>query len=78
MTSSELNRFTKCALRAVEVGGTFMREYARKPFHIEIKADGSPVTSVDQAVEDPLHSIEDVGKVGKRLTKAARYVTFGR
>ena len=28
--------------------------------------------------EGRLHSIEDVGKVGKRLNKAARYVTFGR
>ncbi len=28
--------------------------------------------------EGRMHSIADVGKPGKRLTKAARYVTFGR
>ena len=57
MTASKLKRFTKCAVRAVEFGGTLMREYACKPFHIEVKGDGSPVTTVDKAVEDRMRDI---------------------
>lgn len=57
MTASELKRFTKCAVRAVEVGGTLIRQYTRKPFHIEVKSDGSPVTTVDKAVEVRMREI---------------------
>ncbi|MEN8246875.1 MAG: inositol monophosphatase family protein [Thermodesulfobacteriota bacterium] len=57
MNGSEFKRFGHCAVQAVEAGGTLMRQHARKPFHIEVKDDGSPVTSVDKAVEERMREI---------------------
>ncbi|CAB1056438.1 hypothetical protein D1BOALGB6SA_1174 [Olavius sp. associated proteobacterium Delta 1] len=57
MNASELSRLTECGLRAVDVSGALIREYIRKPFQIEVKGDGSPATSVDQAVEDQMREI---------------------
>ena len=57
MNASELKRFAECGLRAVDVSGDLIREYTCKPFHVEVKGDGSPVTSVDQAVEDQMRQI---------------------
>lgn len=57
MNASELSRFTDCGARAVDASGAFIREYTRKPFHVEVKGDGSPSTSVDQAVEDQIREI---------------------
>ena len=54
MNASELKRFTACGVRAVNASGALIREYNRKPFHVEVKGDGSPVTSVDLAVEDQM------------------------
>jgi histidinol phosphatase-like enzyme (inositol monophosphatase family) len=44
-------------VRAVDASGALIREYNRKPFNVEIKDDGSPVTSVDLAVEDRMREI---------------------
>ena len=60
MNTSELKRFAKCGLRAVDVSGNLIRECNRKPFHVEVKGDGSPVTSVDEAVEDRIREIISV------------------
>lgn len=57
MNPSELNRFIESGARAVDASGAFIRKYSRKPFNIEIKDDGSPVTSVDQAAEDQIRKI---------------------
>ena len=57
MNTSEIKHFAEFGVRAVEVGGTLMREYTRKPFHIEVKSDGSPVTTVDKAVEVRMREI---------------------
>ena len=54
MNASELKRFAACGVRAVDASGALIREYNRKPFHVEVKGDGSPVTSVDLAVEDQM------------------------
>ncbi len=53
----ELSRFAECGLRAVDASNSLIREYMRKPFQIEIKEDGSPATSVDQAVEDQMRAV---------------------
>ncbi len=60
MNVSELKRFAECGLRAVDVSGNLIRECNRKSFHVEVKGDGSPVTSVDQAVEDRMREIISV------------------
>ncbi len=57
MKASELKRLVECGLRAVETSGALIRECNRKPFDIQVKGDGSPVTSVDQAVEDRMREI---------------------
>lgn len=57
MNALELSRFAECGLRAVDASSAMIREHMRKPFQIEIKADGSPATSVDQAVEDQMRAI---------------------
>ena len=57
MKASELKRLVECGLRAVEASSTLIRECNRKPFDIQVKGDGSPVTSVDQAVEDRMREI---------------------
>ena len=57
MNASELKHFAECGVRAVDVSGTLIREYNRKPFQVEVKGDGSPVTSVDQLVEDQMREI---------------------
>jgi len=57
VNASELKRFTECGIRAVDASRALIREYNRKPFNIEIKDDGSPVTSVDQAAEDQIRKI---------------------
>ncbi len=57
MNASELKRFAACGVRAVDASGALIRENNRKPFHVEIKGDGSPFTSVDQAVEDQMREI---------------------
>jgi histidinol phosphatase-like enzyme (inositol monophosphatase family) len=60
VNASDLSRFVECGVRAVDVSGALIREYNRKPFQIEVKGDGSPVTSVDQAVEDQMREIISV------------------
>ena len=60
MNLSELKRFAECGLRAVDVSGNLIRESNRKPFHVEVKGDGSPVTSVDETVEDRMREIISV------------------
>ena len=57
MNASELDRLIECGRRAVDVSGAFIRDYMRKPFKIEVKGDGSPATSVDQAVEDQMRRV---------------------
>ena len=57
MNASELKRFAACGVRAVDASRALIREYNRKPFNVEIKGDGSPVTSVDLAVEDQMREI---------------------
>ena len=57
MNTSEIKHFAEFGVRAVEVGGTLMREYTRKPFQIDVKSDGSPVTTVDKAVEARMREI---------------------
>jgi histidinol phosphatase-like enzyme (inositol monophosphatase family) len=57
VNASELKRFAACGVRAVDASGALIREYNRKPFNVEIKDDGSPVTSVDLAVEDRMREI---------------------
>jgi histidinol phosphatase-like enzyme (inositol monophosphatase family) len=57
MNASELKRFAACGVRVVNASGALIREYNRKPFHVEIKGDGSPVTSVEQTVEDQMRKI---------------------
>ena len=57
MNASELKRFAACGVQVVNASGALIREYNRKPFHVEIKGDGSPVTSVEPAVEDQMRKI---------------------
>jgi len=55
--ATQLSRFTECGLRAVDASKAMLRDYTRKPFRVEVKGDGSPSTSVDQAVEDRMREI---------------------
>jgi histidinol phosphatase-like enzyme (inositol monophosphatase family) len=57
MNTSEIKHFAEFGVRAVDISGALIREYNCKPLHVEIKGDGSPVTSVDQAVEDQMREI---------------------
>ncbi len=40
-----------------DAGRTTIRDALRKPFDLEIKPDGSPVTAVDKAVEDAMRAL---------------------
>jgi len=57
VNASKLRRLVECGLRTVDVSNTLIRKYMHKPFQIEIKEDGSPATSVDQAVEDQMRAV---------------------
>jgi histidinol phosphatase-like enzyme (inositol monophosphatase family) len=57
MNESELKRFVEFGVRAVDCGGALIREYNRQPFRVEVKGDRSPVTSVDQIVEDQIREM---------------------
>lgn len=57
VNAPEISRFTACGARALDTSGALIREYTRKPFQVEIKGDGSPSTSVDQAAEDRIREI---------------------
>jgi histidinol phosphatase-like enzyme (inositol monophosphatase family) len=57
MNTSEIKHFAEFGVRAVDCGGAIIREYSRKPFRVEVKGDGSPVTSVDQIVEDQIREM---------------------
>ena len=52
-----LQHFAEFGVRAVDCGGALIREYNRKPIRVEVKGDGSPVTSVDQIVEDQIREM---------------------
>ena len=57
MNASELSRFIDCGMLATDASSALIRQYYRKPFQVEVKGDGSPATSVDQAVEDQMREI---------------------
>ena len=57
MNTSEIKHFAEFGVRAVDVSGALIREHNCKPLHVEVKGDGSPVTSVDQAVEDQIRKM---------------------
>ncbi len=57
MNASELKRFVEFGRRVVDVSSALIREYNEKPFHVEVKGDRSPVTSVDQIVEDQIREM---------------------
>ena len=57
MNESDLERFAGFAGRLTDVSGATIREAARRPFRTESKDDGSPVTAVDQAVEDRIRAM---------------------
>lgn len=57
MNASELKQLAACAVRTVDASGALIREYSRKPFQVQVKGDGSPVTSVDRAVEARMREI---------------------
>ncbi len=49
--------FAASADKMLNASSELIREIGRKPFSTEIKGDGSPVTSVDQALEDCIREI---------------------
>lgn len=71
MNPSELKRLTDCGERAAEAGRTLICDYSHQPFSIEVKGDGSPVTSADKAVENRMRELitaeyPDHGILGRR------------
>jgi len=72
----QLNRFIECGEQAVDAGRTLIRKYMRRSFRIEVKGDGSPSTSVDEAVEDEMRNIiavrcPDHGLIGEERRSLA-------
>ena len=57
VNEAQLQEFAKFAGRLTDAGSTIIRDAAREPFQMEIKGDGSPVTSVDKAVEDRIRGL---------------------
>ncbi len=56
-TEAQYQEFAEFAGRLADAGGDIIRKAAREPFLIEVKDDGSPVTTVDKAVEDRIREI---------------------
>ena len=57
MNVQDFQFFADSANRMLDASGNLIREIGTKPFDTEIKGDGSPVTTVDQAVEDCIREI---------------------
>ena len=81
MNEKDLKRFAAFAERLADVSGAFIRDAARRPFRTEAKGDGSPVTVVDQAVEDRLRELigqayPDHGIVGEERGASAPDAEF--
>jgi len=57
MNNQDFQHFAASAEKMLNVSGDLIREIGTKPFETEIKGDGSPVTTVDQAVEDRIREI---------------------
>ncbi len=57
MTVLDFRFFADSAERMLDASGNLIRETGSKPFDTEIKDDGSPVTTVDEAVEDCIREI---------------------
>jgi inositol-phosphate phosphatase/L-galactose 1-phosphate phosphatase/histidinol-phosphatase len=54
---SEIKHFAEFGGRAIDCGGAILREYSGQPVRLEVKGDGSPVTAVDQIVEDQIRAM---------------------
>lgn len=52
-----MKEFLSFAETLADASRAIIREAVRKPFDLEIKGDGSPVTAVDKAVEDRLREM---------------------
>lgn len=52
-----MKEFLRFAETLVDASRAIIREAVRKPFDLEIKEDGSPVTAVDKAVEDAIRQL---------------------
>ena len=57
MNDLDFRFFADSAEHMLNASGKLIREIGQKPFETEIKDDGSPVTTVDQAVEDCIRAI---------------------
>lgn len=57
MNNLDFHSFAASAEKMLNASGELIREIGSKPFDTEIKDDGSPVTTVDQAVEDCIREI---------------------
>ncbi len=57
MNAQDFRFFADSAERMLDASGSLIREIGTKPFDTEIKGDGSPVTTVDEAVEDCIREI---------------------
>jgi len=57
LSDAPLAGFVQFAEALADAARTIIREAAEKPFDVEMKVDGSPVTGVDKAVEDALRGL---------------------
>lgn len=57
LNESDLEQFSASVSRMADASGELIRIECQKKFNVEIKGDGSPVTSVDKAAEMSVRSI---------------------
>ncbi len=57
MSDIQLSAFVKSAEMMAAFAGNLIREAAERPYGMELKSDGSPVTDVDKATEDCIRTL---------------------
>ena len=76
LDEKSLGEFATSAATMVDLSGELIRTHQQNPFDIEIKDDGSPVTSVDKAAEMSIRNIiaelhPDHGIIGEEYEPSA-------
>jgi histidinol phosphatase-like enzyme (inositol monophosphatase family) len=76
LDENSLRNFAVSAASMTDVSGELIRTHQQNPFDIEIKDDGSPVTSVDKAAEMSIRNIiaelhPDHGIIGEEYEPSA-------
>ncbi len=81
LDEKDLGNFAVSAAKMVDMSGELIRTEQQNVFELDIKADGSPVTSVDKAVEMSIRSIikelhPDHGILGEEYGPSAAHSEF--